>query len=78
MTAFLPPNLLAMFAPRPALPFFEPLDRDPRARRGPTIGGLAQYLGELSTEKPEVPAHHVETRDQKKKRVAEERSVCPD
>ena len=75
MTAYLPPNLLSMFTPRPALPFFAPLDRDPRARRGPTLSGLAQYVSEFTDSKENPPPPQVETREERKKRVQQEKKV---
>lgn len=47
MTDKLPPNLLKLFAPRPPLPYFEPLDRAPAERTGPTISGVAMFMSEF-------------------------------
>ncbi|KAJ3055375.1 hypothetical protein HK097_010720 [Rhizophlyctis rosea] len=44
MTDKLPPNLLKLFLPRPALQHTVPLDRDPEQRRRPEISGLAAFL----------------------------------
>ncbi|KAK4971852.1 hypothetical protein LTR66_011415, partial [Elasticomyces elasticus] len=44
MTDKLPPNLLALFAPRPALRYLPPPDHDPEDRRTNKISGIAQYL----------------------------------
>ncbi|CAG8474615.1 975_t:CDS:2 [Diversispora eburnea] len=71
MTDKLPPNLLALFAPRPPLPYSKPLDRDPAKRRGPTITGLGSYAPSLSDYDPNyVPT---ETVEEKKKRKLEEK-----
>lgn len=51
MTDKLPPNLLALFAPRPALRYLPPSDHAPEDRRTPRIGGLAQYLPVLQEHK---------------------------
>jgi U1 small nuclear ribonucleoprotein 70kDa len=66
MTDKLPPNLLALFAPRPPLPYSKPLDRDPAKRAGPLITGVGQYLQLLKDYDPDyVPT---ETVEEKKKR----------
>ena len=44
MTHKLPPNLLALFAPRPALRYLPPSDHAPEERKTNNIGGMAQYL----------------------------------
>lgn len=75
MTASLPVNLLSMFAPRDPLPFFEPLDRDPRSRRGPTIGGIAGYLSALTEAELQPPPPKAEGREERKKRIMEEKKV---
>lgn len=50
MTDKLPPNLLALFAPRPALRYLPPADHDPGDRRTTHITGVAQYLPQLKEE----------------------------
>ncbi|CAG8463271.1 11680_t:CDS:2 [Ambispora gerdemannii] len=71
MTDKLPPNLLALFAPRPPLPYAKPLDRDPTKRKGRQISGIGQYVGLLSNYDPDyVPT---ETVEEKKKRKLEEK-----
>lgn len=44
MTDKLPPQLLQLFAPRPALRYLPPCDHAPEERRTPAISGVAQYL----------------------------------
>jgi hypothetical protein len=44
MTDKLPPQLLQLFAPRPALRYLPPCDYAPEERRTPAISGVAQYL----------------------------------
>ena len=44
MTAFLPPNLLALFAPRNPIPFLQPLDKPRHLKRPWPYSGVAQYL----------------------------------
>ncbi|KAI9886355.1 MAG: Glycerol kinase [Watsoniomyces obsoletus] len=47
MTDKLPPNLLALFAPRPALRYLPFSDHAPEDRKTSTITGVAQYLDKL-------------------------------
>jgi U1 small nuclear ribonucleoprotein 70kDa len=47
MTDKLPPNLLALFAPRPPLRWMEPVDYAAQQRKTFQIGGLAQFLPAL-------------------------------
>lgn len=47
MTAFLPPNLLALFAPREPLPFIPPLQELPCEKKPWLYAGVAQYLSEF-------------------------------
>jgi U1 small nuclear ribonucleoprotein len=71
MTDKLPHNLLALFAPRPPLPYAKPLDRDPVKRKGPTITGVGQYISLLKDYDPDyVPT---ETVEEKKKRKVNNR-----
>ncbi|THY11725.1 RNA-binding domain-containing protein [Aureobasidium pullulans] len=44
MTDKLPPQLLQLFAPRPALRYLPPCDHAPEDRRTPKISGVAQYV----------------------------------
>ena len=47
MTDKLPPNLLALFAPRPPLRWVPPSDYAPEERRTANISGLAAFLPQL-------------------------------
>ena len=47
MTDKLPPNLLALFAPRPALRYLPPSDHAPEERKTNNISGVAQYLSAI-------------------------------
>ena len=47
MTDKLPPNLLALFAPRPPLRWVPPSDHAPEERKTAHIGGLAAFLPQL-------------------------------
>ncbi|KAI9816812.1 MAG: hypothetical protein M1827_001457 [Pycnora praestabilis] len=55
MTDKLPPNLLALFAPRPALRYFEPVDHAPEARKTSKITGVAQYLDQINNDDEYTP-----------------------
>lgn len=59
MTAQLPPNLLQLFAPRPALRFLPAPDYAPEQRKTTHIDGLAGFLGALK-ETP-APYHPTES-----------------
>jgi len=45
MTQFLPPNLLALFAPRDPLPFLPPADKLPHEKKSLPYEGLSAYIG---------------------------------
>ncbi|KAF4308707.1 putative u1 small nuclear ribonucleo protein [Botryosphaeria dothidea] len=47
MTDKLPPNLLALFAPRPALRYLPPSDHAPEARKTMDIEGVGKYIQAL-------------------------------
>lgn len=49
MTDKLPPNLLALFAPRPALRYLPPTDHAPGDRHTAKIDGVAQFLPAAAT-----------------------------
>lgn len=46
MTQFLPPNLLALFAPRDPIPYLPPVEKHKNHRKLPYTG-VAQFLGEF-------------------------------
>jgi U1 small nuclear ribonucleoprotein 70kDa len=48
MTDRLPPNLLALFAPRPPLRYVPPSDSAPEERRTCEVSGVGQYLQALN------------------------------
>lgn len=60
MTDKLPPNLLALFAPRPALRYLLPADHAPEDRKTAQITGIAQFIPALREETP-VPYHPTES-----------------
>lgn len=61
MTDKLPPNLLALFAPRPPLRYLPPIDRAPEDCKKSSIGGVADLLGELQKYGEEVPYNATES-----------------
>ena len=44
MTQFLPPNLLALFAPRKPIPFLPPNDKLAHEKKRLPYGGLGEFL----------------------------------
>lgn len=69
MTHKLPPNLLALFAARPALRYLPPNDHAPEERKTNNIGGVAQYLSSIEGYKENVPYEPTESWLQRKDRV---------
>jgi U1 small nuclear ribonucleoprotein len=53
MTDKLPPNLLKLFAPRPPLPYYPPLDKDPSKHVGCRVTGIASYVPMLKDHDPD-------------------------
>lgn len=69
MTHKLPPNLLALFAARPALRYLPPSDHAAEERKTNNIGGVAQYLSAIQDYKENVPYEPTESWLQRKDRV---------
>jgi len=77
MTQFLPPNLLALFAPREPIPYLPPPDKLPHEKKNVhNYLGVAQYIaGNFETPEETPPPTKVETREERlvrKKRDKEE------
>lgn len=76
MTDKLPPNLLALFAPRPPLRFLEAPDYAPQHRKTQPVSGIAQYLPALQTYKEtdvyEPTESWLEAKDRKKRERKED------
>lgn len=70
MTDKLPPNLLALFAPRPPLRWVQPSDLPAESRKTAPISGVADYLPALAQYEREYEYHPTESwleaRDRKK------------
>lgn len=73
MTHKLPPNLLALFSPRPALRYLPASDHAPEERVTNNIGGLAQFLPALQEYKETVHPEPTESWLQKKERLKAEK-----
>jgi U1 small nuclear ribonucleoprotein 70kDa len=65
MTDKLPPQLLALFAPRPPLRYLPPADTAPEKRRTPGISGIARFLSEL----PRHDQDYVATQTEEQKKI---------
>lgn len=73
MTDKLPPNLLQLFAPRPALRWVPHADHAPGERKTAQISGVAQFLPQLREEEP-VPYEWTESWLERRDRVREEKN----
>ena len=69
MTDKLPPNLLALFAPRPPLRWVPPSDHAPQERQTAHIGGIAHFLPQLQEYKDTDEYEPTESWLQRKTRV---------
>jgi U1 small nuclear ribonucleoprotein len=72
MTDKLPPNLLALFAPRPALRYLPPADHPPEDRRTHHISGIAAFLPQIEEYK-QIPYEPTESWLERKIRVKAEK-----
>jgi len=73
MTQYLPPNLLALFAPRDPIPYFTPLDKLPHEKKLPEYHGVGQFQEGFEDPKDTPPATVAETKDEKRDRKRKER-----
>jgi U1 small nuclear ribonucleoprotein len=69
MTDKLPPNLLALFAPRPPLRWVPPSDHAPEERMTATISGIAAFLPQLQEYKETDKYEPTESWLQKQDRI---------
>lgn len=78
MTDKLPPNLLALFAPRPPLRWLPAPDHAAEERKTSQVNGLAAYLPHLAAYKEQdgyVPTESwLQARDRKKMEKAEQQA----
>ncbi|XP_064399888.1 U1 small nuclear ribonucleoprotein 70 kDa-like [Halichondria panicea] len=74
MTQYLPPNLLALFAPRDPIPYCAPLDVLPWDKKPWPYTGIAQYVGLFEEASETPPATRAETKDERAARKQQERT----
>ena len=72
MTDKLPPNLLALFAPRPPLRYLPPSDLAPGERKTTKPSGVGQYMAALQEYKETDVYHPTESWLQKRDRKRQE------
>jgi U1 small nuclear ribonucleoprotein len=73
MTQYLPPNLLALFAPRELLPHVEPLDTLPWERKPWPYSGVSSCLGLFEDPNETPAATRGETKDERRARKRQAR-----
>lgn len=73
MTDKLPPNLLALFAPRPALRYLPPSDHAPAERKCIRPSGVAEYLQALKEYKDNDDHTPTESWLQRRERLKQEK-----
>lgn len=69
MTDKLPPNLLALFAPRPPLRWVPPSDHAPEERKTANISGIAAFLPQMAEYKDQDNYVPTESWLQRKDRI---------
>ena len=76
MTQFLPPNLLALFAPRDPIPFLPPADKLPHEKKVThNYEGIASFIEGNFEDPSETPAPvRIETRDERLERKKREKA----
>ncbi|XP_077525700.1 uncharacterized protein LOC144137633 [Haemaphysalis longicornis] len=74
MTQYLPPNLLALFAPRDPIPYLPPTDKLPHEKTQGTYTGVAQFLNLFEDPKDTPPPTRVETREERVERKRREKA----
>lgn len=74
MTQFLPPNLLALFAPRDPIPYLPPVEKLPHEKKTHGYSGLAAFLNVFEDPKDTPPPTRVETREERMERRRRERA----
>uniref|UniRef100_A0A336K613 U1 small nuclear ribonucleoprotein 70 kDa n=1 Tax=Culicoides sonorensis TaxID=179676 RepID=A0A336K613_CULSO len=74
MTQFLPPNLLALFAPRDPIPYLPPPDKLPHEKKSRGYLGVGAFLGHFEDPKDTPLPTKVETREERIERKRRERA----
>lgn len=65
MSQFLPPYLLALFAPRDPVPYLPPVDKLTHEKKRQPYSGLAEYLDQFEEPEETPPPTKVETKLEK-------------
>lgn len=74
MTQFLPPNLLALFAPRDPIPFLPQLEKLPHEKRhNQPYCGIAPFIQHFEDPRDAPPPTRAETRDERLERKRREK-----
>lgn len=74
MTQFLPPNLLALFAPREPIPFLTPSDKLPHEKKRLPYGGLNDFMTDFEEAHETPPPTRIETKEERIARRAQEKA----
>ncbi|XP_035794408.1 U1 small nuclear ribonucleoprotein 70 kDa-like isoform X2 [Anopheles albimanus] len=74
MTQYLPPNLLALFAPRDPIPYLPPPDKLPHEKKSRGYLGVGSFLDGFEDPKDTPPPTRVETREERIERRRRERA----
>ncbi|CAD1474078.1 unnamed protein product, partial [Heterotrigona itama] len=74
MTQFLPPNLLALFAPRDPIPYLPPVSKLPHEKKNGGYIGVGGFLKYFEEPKDTPPPVRVETREERLERRRRERA----
>uniref|UniRef100_A0A1B6CZY4 U1 small nuclear ribonucleoprotein 70 kDa n=2 Tax=Clastoptera arizonana TaxID=38151 RepID=A0A1B6CZY4_9HEMI len=74
MTQFLPPNLLALFAPRDPIPYLPPAAKLPHEKKTRGYIGVGRFLDFFEDPNDTPPPTRVETRDERLERRRRERA----
>ncbi|KAJ8949998.1 hypothetical protein NQ318_002409 [Aromia moschata] len=74
MTQFLPPNLLALFAPRDPVPYLPPVAKLPHEKKNRGYLGVGKFLDQFEDPKDTPPPTRVETREERLERRRRERA----
>ncbi|KAG7211538.1 hypothetical protein KM043_010798 [Ampulex compressa] len=74
MTQFLPPNLLALFAPRDPIPYLPPASKLPHEKKNGGYIGVGAFLKYFEDPKDTPPPVRVETREERLERRRRERA----
>ena len=74
MTQFLPPNLLALFAPRESIPYLAPIDKLTHEKRRKPYSGLADYLTYFEDPEDTPLPVHIETKAERLERKGREKA----